>query len=76
MPSITVGNGKKNPKAEILKLQKALNAVRFKCGAEDGLWGPKTQDALERFQKVYLSIFHMKLTESLAITHERNCKPF
>ncbi|WP_353051279.1 peptidoglycan-binding domain-containing protein [Fictibacillus enclensis] len=54
MPSITVGKGKKNPKAEILKLQKALNAVRFKCGAEDGLWGPKTQDALERFQKVYL----------------------
>ncbi|MGG1575356.1 peptidoglycan-binding domain-containing protein [Fictibacillus sp. NRS-1165] len=54
MPSITVGRGKKNPKAEILKLQKALNAVRFKCGAVDELWGPQTQDALERFQKVYL----------------------
>ncbi|RXY98392.1 peptidoglycan-binding domain-containing protein [Fictibacillus sp. S7] len=54
LPSITVGKGKKKLQAEILKLQKALNAVRFKYGAEDGLWGPKTQDALGRFQKVYL----------------------
>ncbi|MBH0159105.1 LysM peptidoglycan-binding domain-containing protein [Fictibacillus sp. 5RED26] len=53
MPTVTIGKGKLNPKQEILKLQKALNAANFKCGAEDGIWGPKTQDALTRFQKVY-----------------------
>lgn len=33
---------------------RALNAIYFKCGAADGIYGPKVEDALKRFQKVYL----------------------
>ncbi len=53
LPLVTIGKGKKNPKQEVLKLQKALNAINYKCGVEDGIWGPKTEDALKRFQEVY-----------------------
>jgi N-acetylmuramoyl-L-alanine amidase len=38
----------------VKQLQNALNAVNFKCGNADGIYGPKTEDAVRRFQKVYL----------------------
>jgi peptidoglycan hydrolase-like protein with peptidoglycan-binding domain len=38
---------------EVRKLQDCLNAVYFKCGAEDGHFGAATKNALTRFQKVY-----------------------
>lgn len=41
-------------KTAIEQLQNALNAVNFKCGAADGIYGEKTKDAVSRFQKVYL----------------------
>ncbi|MBO1005962.1 M15 family metallopeptidase [Pseudogracilibacillus auburnensis] len=40
------GNGVK-------QLQRALNAAYFKCGAVDGDYGPKTEDAVRRFQMVH-----------------------
>jgi N-acetylmuramoyl-L-alanine amidase len=46
---------KRGSKGEGVKqLQNALNAVNFKCGNADGIYGPKTEDAVRRFQKVYL----------------------
>lgn len=41
-------------KAAIMQIQNALNAVNFKCGAADGIYGAKTTGAVIRFQKVYL----------------------
>ncbi|MEH7475338.1 peptidoglycan-binding domain-containing protein, partial [Priestia megaterium] len=41
-------------KSAIKQLQEALNAVYFKCGPTDGIYGAKTKDAVTRFQKVYL----------------------
>ena len=41
-------------KTAIKQLQEALNAVNFKCGTADGIYGAKTKDAVTRFQKVYL----------------------
>jgi len=38
----------------VKQIQTALNAANFKCGAVDGIYGPKTEDAVIRFQKVYL----------------------
>lgn len=35
-------------------LQRALNAVYFKAGVVDGIFGAKTEDAIRRFQMVYL----------------------
>lgn len=38
----------------VVKIQKALNAAYFKVGKADGYYGNKTEDAVRRFQKVYL----------------------
>ncbi|MFP7735664.1 peptidoglycan-binding domain-containing protein [Priestia aryabhattai] len=38
-------------KTTIKQLQ---NAVNFKCGKADGIYGVKTKDAVRRFQKAYL----------------------
>ncbi|MCF2132509.1 peptidoglycan-binding protein [Strepomyces sp. STD 3.1] len=38
----------------VKQIQNALNAVYFKCGTADGIYGAKTKDAVTRFQKVYL----------------------
>lgn len=38
----------------VKQIQTALNAILFKCGEPDGKYGPKTADAVSRFQKVYL----------------------
>lgn len=39
--------------AEVVKLQHCLNSANFKCGAQDGVFGNATEDALKRFQSVY-----------------------
>ena len=38
----------------VKQLQKALNAVNFKVGPVDGIYGVQTKDAVRRFQLVYL----------------------
>ncbi|MBT2680063.1 peptidoglycan-binding protein [Bacillus sp. ISL-35] len=40
--------------AGVKQLQNALNAIYFKSGAADGIFGPKVEDAMRRFQMVYL----------------------
>lgn len=46
---------KRGSRGEAVKqLQRALNAARFKCGQVDGIYGAKTEDAVRRFQMVYL----------------------
>lgn len=40
--------------SDVKALQNALNKLYFKCGTADGVFGSKTKDAVERFQKVYL----------------------
>ncbi len=40
--------------ANVKQLQKALNAVNFKVGPEDGIFGRQTEDGVRRFQSVYL----------------------
>jgi N-acetylmuramoyl-L-alanine amidase len=53
LPSGVLKSSSKD-KAAIKQLQEALNAVNFKCGKADGIYGAKTKDAVTRFQKVYL----------------------
>jgi N-acetylmuramoyl-L-alanine amidase len=38
---------------KVKQLQEVLNAIKFKCGEADGVYGPKTQDAVRRFQSMY-----------------------
>lgn len=52
LPSGILKRGSKG--ADVKLLQNALNAVNFRCGEADGIYGPKTEDAVRRFQKVYL----------------------
>lgn len=45
---------KRGDQGEAVKeLQRALNALNFKCGAVDGIYGAATEDAVLRFQKMY-----------------------
>ena len=37
----------------VKQIQRALNAANFKCGAVDGYYGAKTEDAVRRFQMVH-----------------------
>lgn len=53
LPSGVLKTGSTN-KTAVQQLQNALNAVYFKCGTADGIYGAKTRDAVTRFQKVYL----------------------
>ncbi|MBO1004979.1 peptidoglycan-binding domain-containing protein [Pseudogracilibacillus auburnensis] len=52
MPNGILRNGSRGD--GVKQLQRVLNAVYFKCGAVDGILGPKTVDAIRRFQMVYL----------------------
>jgi N-acetylmuramoyl-L-alanine amidase len=52
LPSGILKRGSKGH--EVKQLQNALNAIYFKCGQADGIFGPKTEDAVRRFQMVYL----------------------
>lgn len=38
---------------DVKAVQVALNRLNFKCGEPDGIYGPKTEDAVLRFQKMY-----------------------
>lgn len=52
LPAGVVKEG--SPDAQVKQVQNALNAVFFKVGEPDGKYGPKTRDAVKRFQSVYL----------------------
>jgi N-acetylmuramoyl-L-alanine amidase len=52
LPVKTLRKGDKGP--EVIKLQRALNVIHFKVGIPDGIFGNMTENAVERFQKVYL----------------------
>lgn len=41
---------------KVKKLQEVLNAINFKCGEADGIYGPKTRDAVRRFQSMYAAL--------------------
>lgn len=51
LPDVVLQRGDKGKNVELL--QDALNDVYFKVGAVDGSFGPKTEDAVKRFQSVY-----------------------
>lgn len=54
MPTVKVTNGHAPPRAEWLTgVQYRLNALGFGAGPVDGKMGPKTRNALHRFQKAY-----------------------
>lgn len=40
--------------AQVKQIQEFLNSIYFKVGEADGYYGPKTTDAIERFQSVYI----------------------
>lgn len=52
LPAGVLRNGSRGN--NVKQLQEALNAVYFKVGKADGILGPKTVDAIRRFQMVYL----------------------
>jgi N-acetylmuramoyl-L-alanine amidase len=52
LPSGVLRKGDRGEKVK--QLQKALNQLHFNCGAVDGIYGNKTEDAVRRFQMVYL----------------------
>ena len=37
---------------KVIKIQKKLNSLYFNCGIPDGVFGPKTTNAVKRFQSV------------------------
>ncbi|GAA0454150.1 N-acetylmuramoyl-L-alanine amidase [Alkalibacillus silvisoli] len=39
----------------VRQIQKALDSVRFRPGSIDGIYGPRTEDAIRRFQSVHIS---------------------
>lgn len=51
LPSVTLRRGDRG--GNVAQVQRALNKLYFKCGAEDGIFDLKTQDALKRFQSVH-----------------------
>ncbi|QNM43765.1 N-acetylmuramoyl-L-alanine amidase [Shouchella clausii] len=52
LPSGVLKRGSKGE--AVRQLQTALNAANFRVGNVDGDYGPKTEDAVRRFQSVYL----------------------
>jgi LysM repeat protein/N-acetyl-anhydromuramyl-L-alanine amidase AmpD len=53
LPSAVLKRGSKG--SAVVQVQRALNQLNFKCGAEDGVYGKGTEDAVKRFQMVYLA---------------------
>jgi N-acetylmuramoyl-L-alanine amidase len=41
---------------KVKQLQEALNAINFNCDKADGIYGPKTRDAVRRFQSMYAAL--------------------
>jgi LysM repeat protein len=53
---LPIGVFRRGEKGNVVKqIQTALNAAYFKCGTPDGIYGAKTEDAIRRFQSVYLT---------------------
>jgi N-acetylmuramoyl-L-alanine amidase len=55
LPSGTLRKGDDRKEA-IKQLQNVLNALNFKCGIADGVFGDKTKEALKRFQSMYYGL--------------------
>lgn len=51
LPSVNLRRGSRG--SAVVQVQRALNKLYFKCGAEDGSYGAKTEDAVKRFQSMY-----------------------
>lgn len=51
LPDVVLKLGDKGE--AVKKVQEALKKLKFDCGAIDGIYGPKTKDAVLRFQKAY-----------------------
>lgn len=51
LPNVVLKPGDHGP--AVKAVQEALNKLNFKCGEADGIYGPKTADAVLRFQKMY-----------------------
>lgn len=51
VPTGTLRTGDKGTKVK--QLQTCLNAVKYKVGTADGIYGAKTADAVKRFQSMY-----------------------
>jgi len=53
--SCNIAWGEANPK--LRKAQEILNGMGYKAGPSDGLWGKKTDTALQQFYKLNNSVF-------------------
>lgn len=51
LPRVTLRRGSRG--ADVVRVQRALNKLYFKVGAEDGIFGATTEDAIKRFQSVH-----------------------
>lgn len=51
LPHVVLRRGDRG--SNVVQVQRALNKLKFKCGAEDGIYGAGTQDAVKRFQMVH-----------------------
>jgi len=54
LPNTVLKRGSKGN--DVKQVQKALNALNFKCGAADGIYGAATEDAVRRFQSMYAAL--------------------
>ncbi|MGG4438294.1 N-acetylmuramoyl-L-alanine amidase [Priestia megaterium] len=53
LPNVVMTRTTKNDKEQVKQVQRALNALYFKCGAVDGIYGAGTADAVLRYQTMY-----------------------
>jgi N-acetylmuramoyl-L-alanine amidase len=51
LPNVVLRRGSTG--TAVKQVQAALNQLHFNCGTPDGSYGPKTEDAVHRFQSVY-----------------------
>jgi N-acetylmuramoyl-L-alanine amidase CwlA len=51
LPHVTLRRGSRG--SNVVKVQRALNKLNFKCGKEDGVYGATTENAVKRFQMVH-----------------------
>ena len=52
LPNTVLRNGSRGQ--SVTQVQKALNELNFRVGAEDGIYGNRTQDGVRRFQSVHI----------------------
>jgi peptidoglycan LD-endopeptidase CwlK len=56
LPVVVISRETKNNPAEVKQVQTVLNALGFKCGKVDGVWGKFCEDAMRRFQSMFSSL--------------------